>query len=62
MKISTYTHKMKRTGQRCFPAAWWPTADAHAGNKEKEYPLMMFESGQCNRVNAKNLTRIMGAA
>lgn len=53
-----YTHETIKTGQRCFQACWWPHEDPKMGPLEKAYPLMMFESGQCNRVNAKNLKKI----
>jgi len=53
-----YTHIIKKSNQRCFQAAWWPSADKSPGTLEKAYPLMMFESGQCNRVRADNLKRI----
>ena len=50
-----FTHTIKSSGQRCFPACWWPTKDKGAGAREQAYPLMVFESGQCNRVRADNL-------
>ena len=53
-----FTHKIIKSDQKCFPAAWWPSADPLLGKREKTYPLMMFESGQCNRVNIKNLKKI----
>lgn len=50
-----YTHVTKSSNQKCFPAVWWPTKDPYAGSREKAYPLMVFESGQINRVKADNL-------
>lgn len=53
-----FTHKIISSGQKCFAAAWWPTKDKSAGTLEKAYPLMVFESGQVNRVSADNLERL----
>jgi hypothetical protein len=57
--MKTFTHKIVSSGQKCFPACWWPSEDPKAGTHEKEYPLMMFESGQCNRVKKSNLKPIL---
>jgi len=53
-----YSHVIKKSQQRCFRAAWWPTAEASAGPREKTHPLMHLESGQVTRVNSNNLTPI----
>jgi hypothetical protein len=57
-KLNGFTHVLVKSGQRCFHAAWWPSEDPLVGAKEKTYPLMMMESGQCQRVNANNLKKI----
>lgn len=53
-----FSHMTKKTKQLCYQAAWWPSEDSSLGPLEKRYPLMMFASGQCNRVNANNLIKI----
>jgi len=55
-----FTHITKKTRQRCFGAVWWPSKDASLGSREKAYPLMVFESGQIDRVNANNLEHYKG--
>ncbi len=56
--LKGFTHITKISKQKCFHVCWWPHADKSAGIKEREYPLMMFESGQCNRVSASNIQLI----
>jgi len=65
-----YTHEIQRTdaegrikvGQKCFRACWWPIGDdtqaASAAAQEKQWPMMMLESGQVTRVNVDNLVKI----
>ena len=57
-KLSGFTHVTKKGGQLCFRAAWWPHEDPRTGTFEKNRPLMMFASGQCNRVSANNIKPI----
>jgi len=50
-----FSHITKKSKQRCYKAVWWPTRESTAGSREKRWPLMVFESGQINRVNINNL-------
>lgn len=52
-----YTHKTVSSNQYCFHVGWWPVIDKDKSlmRQEEQWPLMMFESGQINRVNKDNL-------
>jgi len=50
-----YTHIIVSSNQKCYQAVWWPSKETSLGPREKSHPLMMFESGQCNRVRKSNL-------
>ncbi len=53
-----YTHELKTSGLKCFKAAWFPTSHDELRKKERDYPMVMLESGQVTRVRADNLRKI----
>lgn len=55
---AVYTHELKKSGQKCFRAVWWPSKDPEIGKREAIWPMMMLESGQVTRVNVNNLKPI----
>jgi len=53
-----YTHIIKKSNQKCFPAVWWPTSCQNAKQKEKTHPMFITETGQITRVAINNLRKI----
>lgn len=55
MNTSPYTHKIIKSNQRCFFVPPWPTIDKSCYERDRKWPLIMMESGQCNHVRRDNL-------